>query len=229
MARKKNHYFTKVHEQAIIDYCLTTDSKERNELYNTYIGPAFSELVDKIVYTYKFTNLPNCDNLREDCKNWLITVLNKYDPNRGSKAFSYFSVITKNWFIHKVKKNVQRSKREVIIEDFCATSKHQQGGQHPLVVYNTFISDSIKNEFWTAFKKQIEDWEKLPVRSNEKKVIQAVKILFEESENIEIFNKKAIYLYIREITGLNTKQVVSSLNRIRARYRDFKITWDKEE
>ena len=59
--RRKNHYFTKVHEQAIIDYCASTDPKQRNELYNTYIGPAFNELVDKIVYTYKFTNLPNCD------------------------------------------------------------------------------------------------------------------------------------------------------------------------
>ena len=46
--RKKNLYFTKVHEQAIIDYCLTKDMKIRNELYNTYIGPAFDEMVDKI-------------------------------------------------------------------------------------------------------------------------------------------------------------------------------------
>ena len=77
--------------------------------------------------------------------------------------------------------------------------------------------------------KHIKLWEQLPVRNNEKRVIQAIRILFEESDNIEIFNKKAIYLYIREITGLNTKQVVSSLNRIRARYREFKIKWDEEE
>jgi hypothetical protein len=229
MARKKNHYFTKIHEQAIIDYCATTDSRKRNELYNMYIGPAFSEMVDKIVYTYKFTNLPNIDYLREDCKNWLTTILNKYDSERGSKAFSYFSVITKNWFIHKVKKNTQKSRRETPIEDYCLTINQYENKKNPLVVYNTFISDSIKNEFWVSFKEQISNWEKLPVRNNEKKVIQAVKILFEESENIEIFNKKAIYLYIREITGLNTKQVVSSLNKIRARYRDFKIKWDKEE
>ena len=227
-ARKKNHYFTKVHEQAIIDYCSSHDQQQRNQLYNEYIGPAFNELVDKIVYTYKFTNLPNCDYLREDCKNWLITVLDKYDPNKGSKAFSYFSVITKNWFIHKVKKNSQRYKREILIEDYCVATANIKDASHPLVTYNTFISDSIKNEFWSAFKEQVHLWEQLPVRNNEKKVIQAVKILFEESENIEIFNKKAIYLYIREITGLNTKQIVSSLNRIRARYREFKIKWDKE-
>ena len=61
-----------------------------------------------------------------------------------------------------------------------------------------------------------------------KKTIQAIQILFEDSENIEIFNKKAIYLYIREITGLNTKQVVSSLNKIRKKYREFKKEWDND-
>ena len=228
-ARKKNYYFTKVHEQAIIDFCSCADMAKRNELYNEYIGPAFNEMVDKIVYTYKFTNLPNIDYLKEDCKNWLITVLDKYDPTRGSKAFSYFSVITKNWFIHKVKKHTQKFKREVPIEDYCSTVNYSKNINHPLATYNTFVDDQIKNEFWLLLKKNIKAWEELPVRNNEKKVIQAVKILFEEAENIEIFNKKAIYLYIREITGLNTKQVVSSLNKIRVRYREFKTKWDKEE
>jgi len=68
----------------------------------------------------------------------------------------------------------------------------------------------------------------MPLRSNERKTIQAIQILFEDSENIEIFNKKAIYLYIREITGLNTKQVVSSLNKIRKKYREFKKEWDND-
>jgi len=66
------------------------------------------------------------------------------------------------------------------------------------------------------------------MRANEQKTIQAIEILFKESENIEIFNKKAIYLYIREITGLNTKQVVSSLNKIRKRYSEFKKEWDEQ-
>ena len=101
--RKKNHYFTKDHENAIIRYCQTNCVRERTELYIKWIEPAFSEMVDKIVFTYKFTNLPNIDSLRDECKIWLMTILDKYDPAKGSKAFSYFSVITKNWFIHKVK------------------------------------------------------------------------------------------------------------------------------
>ena len=65
--RRKNHYFTKVHEDAIIRYTQTNCHKERTELYINYIEPAFNEMVDKIVFTYKFTNLPNVDYLRDDC------------------------------------------------------------------------------------------------------------------------------------------------------------------
>ena len=115
--RTKNNYFTKVHEGAIISYALTDDRSIRTELYINLIGPAFDELVDKIVYTYKFNTLPNIDYLKDDCKLWLITILDKYDPERKSKAFSYFSVITKNWFIHKVKQNSKRLKRDVQYED----------------------------------------------------------------------------------------------------------------
>ena len=119
MPRKRKagkHYFTKDHENAIIDYVATDDQKIRTQLYIDWIGPAFDEMVDKIVYTYKFTTLPNVDALKDECKVWLTTILDKYDPSKGSKAFSYFSVITKNWFIAKVKRTSKKMKREVSID-----------------------------------------------------------------------------------------------------------------
>ena len=69
--KRANDYFTKVHEEAIINYALTTDNKIRTELYVKYIGPAFDQMVDKIVYTYKFTTLPNIDYLKDECKIYL--------------------------------------------------------------------------------------------------------------------------------------------------------------
>ncbi|HIL25935.1 MAG TPA: hypothetical protein EYG21_00855, partial [Nitrospinaceae bacterium] len=54
-AKKGRHYFTQVHEDAIVRYAQIEDIKERTELYVNYIQPAFDEMVDKIVYTYKFT------------------------------------------------------------------------------------------------------------------------------------------------------------------------------
>jgi hypothetical protein len=64
------------------------------------------------------------------------------------------------------------------------------------------------------------------MKVNERRVVEAIKILMQEPDHIEIFNKKAIYLYIREITGLNTKQIVNNLTKVRNRYKDFKNDWD---
>jgi hypothetical protein len=64
------------------------------------------------------------------------------------------------------------------------------------------------------------------MKPNEKRVVEAIKILMQDPDGIEIFNKKAIYLYIREITGLNTKQIVTNLQKVRTRYLEFKSDWD---
>ena len=140
---KANDYFTKVHEEAIINYALTDDKKIRTELYIKYIGPAFDQLVDKIVYTYKFTTLPNIDYLKDECKIYLTTILDKYDSSKKSKAFSYFSVITKNWFIHKVKKNSKNLKREIHIDDITLNLEEQY-----LSTDNPYEEDRENYEFW---------------------------------------------------------------------------------
>ncbi len=221
--RTKRLYFTQEHEDAIIAYNNSTDSRERTILYGKYIQPAFNEMVDKIVFTYKFTTLPNIEDLREECKIYLTTILHKYNPDKGSKAFSYFSVITKNWFIHKVKKTNQQSKREVDLEEL--TADHQLEYASVRIKYE---QKREEEEFWNLLWKEIEGWEKLKLKANEEKVLQAVKILLEDKDNPNlIFNKKAIYLYIREITGLNTKQVVNNLNKLRSKYRVFKHRWEE--
>ena len=221
MKKKQNNYFTDAHEQAIINYALTTDNKIRTELYVTYIEPAFNEMVDKIVFTYKFTTLPNIDDLRSECKIWLTTILDKFNPSSGSKAFSYFSVITKNWFIHKVKKTAEQTKREVGIEDITKSSCHET-----LIVEHSYFTSREDNEFWREFWYEVKSWEHVEMKANERRIVEAIKILMEDPDNIEIFNKKAIYLYIREITGLNTKQIVTNLTKVRNRYKEFKNDWD---
>ncbi len=224
--RTKNNYFTKIHEKAIVDYCSTSCLKQRTSLYIQFIEPAFSEMVNKIIFTYKFNNLPNIDSLRDDCKIWLTTILNKYDPNKGSKAFSYFSVVTKNWFIHKVKKNSKKIRTEVSFENLV-----ENGGSDILGTSseeNEYTSRRIELEFWNTLLVNLDAWDTDNLKVNEKNTLRAVKVLLHNVDDIEIFNKKAVYLYLRELTGLNTKQVVNNLNKIREKYRTFKTRWDKE-
>jgi len=219
--RKKNHYFTKDHENAIIRYSNTSCKRERTELYIKWIQPAFNEMVDKIVFTYKFTNLPNIDYLRDECKIWLMTILDKFDPSKGSKAFSYFSVITKNWFIHKVKKQQKRNRREI---DYDNISKSYE--EEYLSTTESYVSNREEEEFWTRFYEEIKSWDTSQMKENDLKVYKAIIVLFESKEDIEIFNKKAIYLYLREITGLNTKQIVNSLKKFRKKYSFFRQNWE---
>ena len=218
-AKKANHYFTAVHEQAIIQYVSSNCLQKRTKLYEEYIQPAFNEMVDKIVYTYKFTNLPNIDYLKEECKIWLVTILEKYDPSKA-KAFSYFSVITKNWFIHKVKVQQKRNEREMDIESISVKQ------QEHLITDDSYLKTRLEQEFWTNFYTEIKSWDITGMKENDQKVYQAIMILFESKDAIEIFNKKAIYLYLREITNLNTKQIVNSLKKFRKRYSAFKEEWD---
>ena len=223
MPRKRSgkHYFTKDHENAIIQYVATDDQRIRTQLYIEYIGPAFNEMVDTIVYTYKFTNLPNIDSLKDECKVWLTTILDKYDPNKGSKAFSYFSVITKNWFIHKVKKNAKRARTEVLYDELPKEIESER-----VVTHNQYHNLREEKEFWMSLWVEIDNWDTGNLKENEKKVLEAVKILLNSIDEDEmIYNKKAIYLYLRELTGLNTKQVVNNLNKLRIRYRIFKKNW----
>lgn len=79
-----------------------------------------------------------------------------------------------------------------------------------------------------ALWDEIDIWEKEELKQNDDKILQAVKILLENPDRIEIFNKKAIYLYIREITNLSTKQIALSLNRLRQRYKHFKLDWETD-
>lgn len=224
MTKKNNYYFTKDHEDAIIRYALSKDQVERTKLYIQFIQPAFDEMVDKIVYTFRFNTLPNIDSLREECKVWLTTILDKYDVSKGYKAFAYYSVITKNWFIQNVKKTNKEKKREITIED--AEKDIDEESQYN---QNDYEFTRENAEFWLNLRKEISNWEKMDLRENEKKVLNAVVHIFNNIDKIEIFNKKAIYLYIREITGLNTKQVVSGLAGLKAKYKNFKESWDGGE
>ncbi len=222
--KKANYYFTSETERAIIDYTETDCKQIREDLYRSKIQPAFDELVDKIVYTYKFTSLENIDVLKDDCKIWLTTILGKFDANKGTKAFSYFSVVTKNWFTHKAKKQTQRNKREINYDDLVKEIEVVSASEK-----KSFEDKQEDAEFWLHLLTEIKSWDRPNLRDNEKCVLNAVLTLMESIDQIEIFNKKAIYLYLREITGLNTKQIVSSLNKMREKYGTFKKKWDNGE
>ena len=75
----KRHYFTQVHEDAIVRYARIDDIKERTVLYVDFIQPAFDEMVNKIIFLYSqktglFTKLKRTPNKQKE-KSTLIRFL----------------------------------------------------------------------------------------------------------------------------------------------------------
>ena len=125
--------------------------------------------------------------------------------------------ISSNQLLKRAKREVEYDKAQNEIEKVMRTSD------------DSYLEKRIEEEFWTSLWDEINSWETDLMNENEKKVYNAVKIILNSKEDIEIFNKKAVYLYLREITGLNTKQIVSQLNKMRKKYRSFKHRWDNDK
>lgn len=222
--RKANkYYFTEEHENAIIEYAASEDRKRKEVLYITLIQPVLSELVDKIIFTYKFNTLPNIDSMREECKVWLVTILNKFNPDKGYKAFSYFSVVSKNWFTHKFKCNNKKRQKEVSYEE------NKDELDDALVCNDNYTKMREEIEFWAILAEEMDFWATEKIDENDKKVLEAVRLLFDNINDLQLFSKKAVYFYLREITKLDTKHIVVALNKIRTKYKEFKTMWDDGE
>jgi hypothetical protein len=220
--QNKKRYFTETHEQAILDFVEEKEHKKREIIYKELLQPVFKEMIEKIVFTYRYTTIPNIEMLKEDCQVFLVTILGKYKKSKGS-AFSYFSVVTKNWFIHKKKKLATR--REVNYEDYALLSSDEK-------FLEEFSPEEAHDEqqFWFSLREEIDKWddETLNLTENERLVITAIKTLFDNIDDLEIISRKSIYLYLREISGLPTKKIVIVLAKLKKKYFLFKRKWNTE-
>jgi len=229
---KKNLYFRQEHQDAIIEFIKSDDPKEKNRLYASLIEPVLRELINKIVYTYKFNSLPNIDELKKDCAVHLVTILSNFDEEKGSKAFSYFSIVAKNWFIGENKKNSVRKQKEVSYESYNpamnndpAMNNHSvtKTFDEDLTVTNGYFENREHSEFWETLRTEMNSWLKSDImKEQEVKVIKAIFVIINSLHDLGVYNKKTFYFSLREITGLNTKQIVNNLDKIRAKYKVWK-------
>lgn len=55
-----------------------------------------------------------------------------------------------------------------------------------------------------------------------KKVLDAVIVILERTEDLDFLNKRAISLYLRDITGLSQKEISTALSAIKKKYKTYK-------
>jgi hypothetical protein len=209
-------YFTTDTEEAIIEYLASTDQNFRNRIYRERIEYAFYKLAENIIHTFKFyyTDSDTVEELKHEVVTFLLEKLHLYDQSKG-KAFSYFGTIAKRYLIvynnNNYKKLQERADIDELDEDkrfLHDTVKEQEEQSNPDTFINQYIG-YVDKYLYQLFPK-----------TQDAKTADAIMELFRKRETLEIFNKKALYIYIREITDTSTPhitKVTKKLDTLRTR------------
>jgi hypothetical protein len=209
-------YFTTDTEEAIIKYLASNDQPFRDKIYRDRIEYAFYKLAENIIHTFKFyyTDSDTIEELKHEVVTFLLEKLHLYNQEKG-KAFSYFGTIAKRYLIvynnNNYKKLQERADIDELDEDrgfVSENNKEAEDQEDP----NTFI-----NQYVRYIDKYLHQ---LFPKSQDAKTADAILELFRKRETLEIFNKKALYIYIREITDTSTPhitKVTKKLDTLRTR------------
>jgi len=224
--RKKNLtrlYFHSGTQDAIVAYQKSDSLKERESIYVKDIFPAFEKLVENLINIHRFTSLfDSFDDLKNDCINFLFETISKFDATRGTNAFSYFNVVAKNWLIIKTKKKAQSIKKSVSLDDpeSLSTNENALIDEHCTIqsqetmLENTMVANNIIDILYEIRTK---------IRTeNELICINSIITIFENVDELDLINKSAILLYMRELSGLSPKQLTTTLLSVKKHYRKLR-------
>lgn len=220
-----SNYFTKDTDRSIERFQVATTDQEKHVIFDQEIRPAFEKLIENLIFVYRFYNLGDVETLKRECLTDLYSTLPKFDSSKSanpdkdtSTSFSYFNMVAKNWFIAKSREASKKSKNE---SELFYDLDHEAVKNDPnfmVAPHEALVEDKEK---WIEFYKAMESWKDDLKKKNERQVLDAIIFLLKNSELVSIYNKKAVYLYLRELTGLNTKQIVVNLKKIRGLYEEW--------
>lgn len=219
MAKNKN-YFTKETQKYIILYQNESDRDKRASIYEEHICPAFVELVHNLVSVYKFKSAnEDIVHLKNDCMSFLYETILKWNPDKGTKAFSYFNVVAKNWLTIQTRKLLKISRKSVYFEEQDSFTPDEKSYLQKIEFDTEEIEKEKKIKVSKTSLEVIEHIRKHLKDENDIKCVHAIKTVFENVDSLDFLNKRAIFVYLREISGLNSTELSSSLSSIRKIYR----------
>lgn len=221
---KRNMYFSKDTQAWIEKFKEMPPEKdqERIKIYEKEILPAFEKLSENLIFVYGFKSpYATTDELKSDCVSFLFETIHKWDPSRGTKAFSYFNVVAKNWLIINTRKHLKRRNRHVSIDDPMGMSNSQKEQFETYDYVPPPDELMAKRQQKVEILNLLEDMKVKLTNENELRCLYAVQTLFSSIEELELLNKRAVLVYIREISGLDKKHMSKAMSVIRRHYRSM--------
>jgi len=215
--KTKNVYFTSETEEAILRYRLAPNQAVANQIYNKEIHYAFYKLAENIIHTFKFyyTEVDNIEDLKYEVISFLLQKLHLYDQSKG-KAYSYFGTIAKRYLIIYNQKNYKKMVSKMQVSEVDNSEK-----THESLVIGTETEDINRNSVINQFIDVVDNNLSLMFeKESEMKVADAILEVFKKRENIDIFNKKALFIYIKEITDCQSNTITKVIKKLKVAYKE---------
>jgi len=212
--KNNNYYFTQGTEDAIVRYNNTSDPVLRGKIFTKEIYYPFYKLVENIIHTFKFyyTDVSDIEDLKLEIVSVLVEEkIHRFDPSNGAKAFSYFQTIVKRWLINYNNKNYKKLKQVGSfddMEDSYETGLDDDNSQ--IITLSKLVSIYVVNMY--------ESIESNFPKEQDQRVADAVLTLFKSRHDLEIFRKKALYIYIREMTDCETPTLTKVISKLKEEF-----------
>jgi hypothetical protein len=221
--KKKKPYFGKDAHQAVVDYQNAETREEKNDIYNEKIKPSFEKLAENLIFIHGFaaSDYSLVEILKNDCVSFLYETLEKFDPTRKTKAFSYFNVVAKNWLIIQSKKRIKNRNRHVSMSNMNTLSRADKSS-----IENYQIIPSQETLMIMKQNREMLDVLLVKIKNrlsnqNEIACVNAIITLFAKIEELDFLNKRAVFVYMRELSNLTPKQLSVAMSNIRKHYKEI--------
>jgi len=206
-------YWGEDQESAVVEFNTNADIDEKHKVFVDVIEPAFRKLVENIYYTYNFNKiLWDREQIEHEVMTHLYEKLSKFDVTKNKKSFSYFGTITKNWMIQrcnadKNKRFIDDDNQDIIVQNISIHAYEED----EVVRHNEEFINEIIGDF--------DDWDaKDNYTRDDFAVLEIVNDILKNYERFNIYNKKQLYVYIREATDLPSRKITKSLKKIKMNY-----------
>lgn len=214
--KTKNNYFTIETEEAILRYRAAKNQAERNRIYNQEIHYGFYKLVENIIHTFKFyyTEVDNIEDLKYEVISFLLQKLDLYDQSKG-KAYSYFGTIAKRYLIIYNQKNYKKLVAKADIGE-----QNDDDALLNSILVKEPEPELDKLDVVELFIKYVDDnLLELFDKTDEIKVADAILEIFKKRENIDIFNKKAVFIYVKEMADTQSNTITKVIKKLKNIYK----------
>lgn len=232
--RTSNLYFGPEQEKAVLNYLDSEDDLERNAIYNEWLREPLNKMIESIIRKYKlYRKSETFEQLHSDTLSFLMTKAHKFENSKGTKAYSYYGTICKNYILGLLISDDKKTKQVYSYEDIAPALEEKKDFQYELDDLE-FTMDKFIGRLVESIKTELEGGKsivgKKKISENEEKVgLALIDILRDWEVTLDSmaggtkFNKNSVLESMRNYTGLNTKDIRVAMKRYKELYGIIKI------